>query len=256
MVATPRGAERAATDGGAGLQIRPVLGKVLRRRGECRGLAVRRGRARRFSPGTAHHRRRQLGGRPGPGHHGRPAGPARRGGTLGRRSRPGRAAQHDPARRGGLPRHRHRAAGQPDARGAAGGAAAVPHGEPDPVRRTVRRAARDAARRDRRQRPRRCRVRRRLEPPGPPMNRPPMNRNPLAYLEVLFATMAAATTAVLYSGFFTTREYLLPLLVAAGGAALLAVLCAVRRSRVPPPPPVGLLGFPVRAAALGSRGSP
>jgi hypothetical protein len=82
-----------------------------------------------------------------------------------------------------------------------------------------------------------------------------MNRNPLAYLEVLFATMATATTAVLYSGFFTTREYLLPLLVAAGGAALLAVLCAVRRWRWTTTLPLALLGFVVLAVALVYRGT-
>ena len=79
--------------------------------------------------------------------------------------------------------------------------------------------------------------------------------SPLAYLEVLFATMAAATTAVLYSGFFTARDYLLPLLVAAGGAALLAVLCAVRRWRWTTTLLVALLGFTVLAVALVYRGT-
>ena len=76
--------------------------------------------------------------------------------------------------------------------------------------------------------------------------RPPTG--PLAYLEVLFATMAAATTGVLYNGFFTSREYLLPLMTAAAGAALLAVLSAVRRWRLTSTLLVAVLGFVVLAA--------
>ncbi len=75
----------------------------------------------------------------------------------------------------------------------------------------------------------------------------------LAYLEVLFATMAAATTAVLYSGFFTSREHLLPLLAAAAGAALLAVLTAVRRWGVTSTLLVAVLGFAALAVGLVYR---
>jgi transglutaminase TgpA-like protein len=75
----------------------------------------------------------------------------------------------------------------------------------------------------------------------------------LAYLEVLFGTMAAATTGVLYSGFFTTRDYLLPLLVAAAGAALLAVLTATRGWRATTTLLVAVLGFALVAVALVYR---
>ncbi len=75
----------------------------------------------------------------------------------------------------------------------------------------------------------------------------------LAYLEVLFATMAAATTGVLYSGFFTSREYLLPLLAAAAGAALLAVLTAVRRWGLFSTLLVAVLGFALVAVGLVYR---
>jgi len=81
--------------------------------------------------------------------------------------------------------------------------------------------------------------------------RPPTG--PLAYLEVLFATMAAATTGVLYNGFFTSREYLLPLMTAAAGAALLAVLSAVRRWRLTSTLLVAVLGFVVLAVTLVYR---
>jgi transglutaminase-like putative cysteine protease len=75
----------------------------------------------------------------------------------------------------------------------------------------------------------------------------------LAYLEVLFVTMAAAITGVLYSGFFTSRDYLLPLLVAAGGAALLAVLTSLRRWGVTTTLLVAVLGFAVLAVGLVYR---
>jgi len=76
---------------------------------------------------------------------------------------------------------------------------------------------------------------------------------PLAYLEVLFGTMAAATTGLLYSGFFTSRDYLPPLLVAAAGAALLAVLTAVRRWRASGTLLVAVLGFALIAVFLVYR---
>ena len=44
---------------------------------------------------------------------------------------------------------------------------------------------------------------RRGSAPAPRPAPPPTG--PLAYLEVLFGTMAAATTGLLYSGFFTSR---------------------------------------------------
>jgi transglutaminase-like putative cysteine protease len=82
---------------------------------------------------------------------------------------------------------------------------------------------------------------------------PPPPTGPLAYLEVLFGTMAAAITGLLYSGFFTSRDYLPPLLAAAGGAALLAVLTAVRRWRAASTLLVAVLGFALLAVFLVYR---
>jgi hypothetical protein len=77
----------------------------------------------------------------------------------------------------------------------------------------------------------------------------------LGYLEVLFATMAVATTALLYGGFFTSRAYLPALLAAAGGAAVLAILAATRGWRGGATTLVAVLGAAVVAVAMVYRGT-
>ena len=75
----------------------------------------------------------------------------------------------------------------------------------------------------------------------------------LAYLEVALVTMAAAMTAVLYGGFFTSRGYLPAVLGAAAGAAVLGVVTAVRRWRALTTLLVVLLGFVALAVGLVYR---
>jgi transglutaminase-like putative cysteine protease len=75
----------------------------------------------------------------------------------------------------------------------------------------------------------------------------------LRYLEVGLATMAAAITGVLYSGFFTGREYLPPVLAAAALAAVIAALAATRRWSALVTVPVTVLGFAVLSVYLVYR---
>jgi Transglutaminase-like superfamily/TgpA N-terminal domain len=91
-----------------------------------------------------------------------------------------------------------------------------------------------------------------MNPAGPPVAEA-ATRGALGYAEVLFVTMAAATTDLLYDGFFATRSYLLPVLVAAAGAAALAALAATRRWRAGPSAFLAVAGFALVAVLLVYR---
>lgn len=83
--------------------------------------------------------------------------------------------------------------------------------------------------------------------PGMDPGTPRHGAGVLSVAEVGLATLAGATTTLLYTSYFTSLSYLPPLLVAAAGGAVLAAVAALRHWRSGPTLLAAVLGFGVLA---------